>query len=64
MVACHKKWRRQYGNVAFWPTVYTVPFSYPASIEDCCIRKHLSVYTMPFSKDNISMPFSYANGIV
>ena len=56
--------RRRYGNVPFWPTVYTVPFSYPASNEDCFIRKYLSVYTMPFSYDNISVPFSYENGIV
>ena len=41
--------RRRYGNVPFWPTVYTVPFSYPASNEECCIRKYLSVYTMPSS---------------
>ena len=38
-----------YGNVPFWPTVYTVPLSYPVSIEDYCITKYLSVYTMPFS---------------
>ena len=60
-----------------WP-VYTVPFScedgtemlrfglpctlYPASNEDCCIRKYLSAYTMPFLYDNISIPFSYENG--
>ena len=41
--------RIRYGNVPFWPTVYTVPFSYPASNEDYCIREYLSVYTMPFS---------------
>ena len=56
--------RRRYGNVPFWPTVYTVPFSYPASNEDCCIRKYLSVYTIPFSEENISVPFSYEKGIV
>ena len=56
--------RRRYRNVPFWPTVYTVPFSYPASNEDCCIRKYLNFYTMPFSYDTISIPFSYENGIV
>ena len=56
--------QRRYRNFPFWPTVYIVPFSYPASNEDCCIRKYLSVYTMPFSQDNISVPFSYENGIV
>ena len=56
--------RRRYRNVLFWPTIYTAPFSYPASNEDCCIRKYLNVYTMPFSYDNISIPFSYENGIV
>ena len=56
--------RRRYGNVPLWPAVYTVPFSYPASNEDCCIRKYLSVCTMPLSYDNISMPFSYENGIM
>ena len=40
--------RRRYGNVPFWPTVYTVPFFYPASNEDYCIREYLSVYSMPF----------------
>ena len=45
-------------------SVYTVPFSYPASNEDCCIRKYINVYNMPFSYDNISIPFSYENGIV
>ena len=29
-----------YRNVPFWPTVYTVPFSYPASNENCCITKY------------------------
>ena len=56
--------RRRYGNVPFRPTVYTVPFSYPASNEGYCIRKYMSVYTTPFSWDNISVPFSYENGIV
>ena len=56
--------RRRYRNAPFWPTVYTVPFSYPESNEDCCIRKKLNVYTMPFSYDNIFMPFSYENGIM
>ena len=32
--------RRRYKNVPFWPTVYTVRFSYPASNEDCCIAKY------------------------
>ena len=41
--------RRRYSNVPHWPTVYTVPFSYPVSNEDRYIRKYLSVYTMPFS---------------
>ena len=43
---------------------FSLTFSCPASNEDCCIRKYLSVYTMPFSLDNISVPFSYENGIV
>ena len=56
--------KRRYRNVPFWPTVYTVPFSYPVSNEDCCIRKYLNVYTMPFSYENISIQFSYENGSV
>ena len=48
-LACTFTTKRRYGNVPFWPTVYTVLFSYPASIEDYCIAKCLSVYTMPFS---------------
>ena len=56
--------RKRYRNVPFCPTVYTEPFSCPASNEDCHIRKYLNVYTMPFSYDNISIPFSYENGIV
>ena len=26
--------RKRRGNVPFWPTVYTEPYSYPASIDD------------------------------
>ena len=44
--------RRRYGNAPFWPTVYTVQFSYPASNEDCCIRKYLSVYTAVFIRQH------------
>ena len=51
-------------NAPFWPTVSTEPLSYPASNEDYCKRKHYSVYTMPFSHENVSITFSYENDIV
>ena len=54
----------RYGNASFWPTVYTEPFSYPASNECSCIGNYFSVYAMPFSYGNISIPFSYDNDIV
>ena len=34
---CHTKTVQK---CSVWPTVYTVPFSYPASNEDCCITKY------------------------
>ena len=55
------KWR---GNVPYWSTVYTEQFSYPASNKDYCVTKYYNVYAMPFSYENISIPFSFEDGSV
>ena len=41
--------RERYGNVPFWPSVYTETFSHQASYANDFIRKHYNVYTVPFS---------------
>jgi len=56
--------RKRRGNVLFWPTVYTEPFFYPATDEDYCIRKCYRIYTMSFSYENVSIPFSHENDVV
>ena len=57
--------RKRYGYIIpFLPTVYNGSLSSPASNEDDFIRKHYSIYIIPFSYEKISIPFLYGYGLV
>ena len=51
--------RKRHGSVLFWPTVYIEPLSYLASNDDYRKGIYHSVYTMPFSYENVSINLSY-----